>query len=352
MELGARLLGTDDHARDQGRPRGLHAGVRRGRRGGRRDRDPHQGHRGHVAGDLVGQRPGDGGPLQRRPVLRAGLPGLRDRVAGDPPGGHRPRGGALHQLRRRRDALHLHQRLHGRVRRQARRHRRSGPRGGARARRAARRRAAGQLDPEPDPDLRAARHRRPGHPHAAVPRPARHVAEHDAPGLAQRGRLRRVPGRRAAQVRARRPAAAAAQDRRPPRHRRRPRRRDADLPGQDPRRRRLPRRHARDAGRRRDRRPHRGRRRHGDAAGDRDQGPGDRRPGALPARRGPAVPGQAADGRRSVPARRRWPPAKASGRSRSRCRSASSAPARTSTPPPTTACAAPPSCSACPSRRS
>ena len=33
-------------------------------------------------------------------------------------------------------------------------------------------------------------------------------------------------------------------------------------------------------------------------------------------------------------------------RSRSRCRSRSSAPARTSTPPPTTACAAPPSCSA------
>ena len=46
----------------------------RGRRG-----DPHQGHRGDLPRHLLGQRPADGGPLQRRPLLRAGLPGLRRR---------------------------------------------------------------------------------------------------------------------------------------------------------------------------------------------------------------------------------------------------------------------------------
>ena len=71
----------------------------------------------------------------------------------------------------------------------------------ARAGRGHRRRAAGQLDPEPDPHVRAARHRRAGDAHAAVPRPARHVAVGHDPGLPQRRRLRRVPGRRAARVR-------------------------------------------------------------------------------------------------------------------------------------------------------
>ena len=59
----------------------------------------------------------------------------------------------------------------------------------------------GQQRPEPDPHLRAERHRRPGHPHAAVPRPVRDDAERDDARLPQRGRLRRLPDRRAAQVR-------------------------------------------------------------------------------------------------------------------------------------------------------
>ena len=49
---GAGLLGPDDHARDQGRPRGHAARGRPGRRGGRRDRHPHPRHHGHVDGDL------------------------------------------------------------------------------------------------------------------------------------------------------------------------------------------------------------------------------------------------------------------------------------------------------------
>ena len=161
------LLGPDDHARDPRRARGLHARLRRGRRGRRRDRDPHQGHRGHLAGHLVGQRPGDGGPLQRRSVLRGRLSGLRRRVAGDPRRRHRRDRDPLRRLRRRRDPVHVHQRLHGRVRRPARDHRRRGPRAGLRPRRPGRRRAARQLRPEPDPHLRPARHRRPRHAHAA-----------------------------------------------------------------------------------------------------------------------------------------------------------------------------------------
>ena len=51
LELHAGLLGADDHARDPRRARGLHAGRGRGRRARRRDRDPHQGHRGHLARD-------------------------------------------------------------------------------------------------------------------------------------------------------------------------------------------------------------------------------------------------------------------------------------------------------------
>ena len=125
---------------------------------------------------------------------------------------------------------------------------------GARARRRARRGAAGQLGPEPDPDVRAARPRRARHAAAAVPRPARHVAVDDDPRLAQRGRLRRVPRRRAAPLRAGR---AELQRHKTDGHL------DIDavragaildLPGEAARRRRLPRRHARAAGRRRDRR--------------------------------------------------------------------------------------------------
>ena len=63
----------------------------------------------------------DGGPLQRRPVLRPGLPGLRarsgeaTRVEGIGPDGVR-----CAELRRRRHAVHVHQRLHDRLRRRAR----------------------------------------------------------------------------------------------------------------------------------------------------------------------------------------------------------------------------------------
>ena len=78
LELDAGLLGADDHAVDPRRPRGLHAGRGGGRRDRRRDRDPDQGDRRDLAGDLVGQRPADGGPVRRRPLLRAGVPGLRD----------------------------------------------------------------------------------------------------------------------------------------------------------------------------------------------------------------------------------------------------------------------------------
>ena len=77
------LLGADDHAVDPRRPRGLHAGGGGRGRGRRRHRHPHPRHRGDLDGHELGQRPADGGALQRRPVLRAGLPGLRHRVAAD-----------------------------------------------------------------------------------------------------------------------------------------------------------------------------------------------------------------------------------------------------------------------------
>ena len=211
VELDARLLGADDHARDPRRPRGLPPGRRRGRRGRRRDRHPHQGHRGHVRGHVVGQRPADGRALQRRSVLRGGLPGLRDGVAGDAARGHRPGGRPLRELRRGLHAVHVHQRLHDGVRRGPQRRRDApGERAEALARDAARAAALPErLGAEPDPHLRAARHRRARHAAAPVPRPVRHLAVDDDPRLPQRGRLRRVPRRRAAPLRARRAGAAA-----------------------------------------------------------------------------------------------------------------------------------------------
>ena len=62
------------------------------------------------------------------------------------------------------------------------------------------------------------------------------------------------------------------------------------------------------AGRRRDRRPHGRRVRHGHAAGRGAQGPRDRRAGAVPGRRGPAVPGPAAQRRRARAGARAGPP--------------------------------------------
>ena len=96
------------------------------------------------------------------PYIAAGVPGLRHRVAGDPRGGHRAGVGALRELRRGLHAVHVHQRLHDRVRRAALRRRHRPARGGRglRPRGRARRGAARQLRAEPDPRLRAARHRR------------------------------------------------------------------------------------------------------------------------------------------------------------------------------------------------
>ena len=117
---------------------------------------------------------------------------------------------ALRQLRRRRHPVHVHQRLHDRLRPDAhrRRHRRRRDRRGVRARRRADGGAARQLAPEPDPAVRAARHRRHGDAPAAVHGPARHHAVDDDARLAQRRRLRLVPGRRAAPLRAHRGRAA------------------------------------------------------------------------------------------------------------------------------------------------
>ena len=268
------LLGADDHAVDPRRARGRSAGGGRRRRGGRRDRDPHQGHRGHLDRHRVRQRRVAGGQLQRRPLLRARLPGLRHGVAGDAARGHRPGVGALRELRRRRHALQVHERLHDRLRRRASGGRDAAARGGGadRPRGGALRRAARALGTEPDPRVRAARPRRARDAPAAVHGPARHDAVDHDPGLAQRGRLRLVPDRRAAPLRAHRRGARTAPDRRPHGHRRRARRGDPDLPGEGAGRRDLHGRHARAPGRRRDRRPHLRRVGHRDPAGRGHQG--------------------------------------------------------------------------------
>ena len=211
--------------------------------------------------------------------------------------------------------------------------------------------AARQLRPEPDPRLRAARHRRAGHAAAPVPGPDRDVAVDDDPRLPQRGRLRLVPGRGAAPLRARRAGAPAPQDRRAHGHRRGARGRDPRLPGEARRRRRLPRRHARAAGRRRDRGPHLRRVGHRHAAGRGPEGPRQRRPDPVPGGGGPAVPGPAAQPTPSASGPWRSPAGTASTRSRSRCRSRSSARAPTSTRPPTTGSRGRRSCSTCRSPR-
>ena len=348
VELDAGLLGPDDHARDPRRARGLHAGRGRGRRGRRRDRDPHQGHRGHLDGDLVGQRPGDGGPLQRRPVLRrrsapAAAPSgrrrgsrasARPRCAAPPAAPTRRRSRSPTATRSRStasSALTVDE---------------------ARAEELARDAARAAALPDnsiQNPILTFAPHDIVGarHAHAAVPRPARHVAVDDDPRLPQRGRLRRVPGRRAAQVRARRAGAAAAQDRRPPGHRRRARRRDPRLPGQ-------------------------GRRAAASTSATctrcRATARSPATPRTSPARsrcRSRSIKGLGIDGPVLFPLAEDLPflakPLTAEERARAQALAARegvtrdrgvaadlgrSAPARTSTRPPTTACAAPPSCSA------
>ena len=144
---------------DPRRPRGLHAGRGRGRRGRRRDRDPHQGHRGHVA-----TRPRPATTRRWRaastaiPYCAAVCPGCGAEWPETRLEGIGETAVRCAQLRRRRDAVHVHQRLHARVRRPA---ARASPCDGERAEEFARdaARAAALPDnsrPEPDPHLRAA----------------------------------------------------------------------------------------------------------------------------------------------------------------------------------------------------
>ena len=308
------LLGPDDHAGDPRRARGLHAGRGRGRRGRRRDRDPDQGHRGHLDGDVLGQRPGDGGPLQRRPVLRARCAPAAGRSG-----------------------------------------RRRGSRGSARPRCAARpaaptatpftftngytvafddqRRLGLTVDEARAEELARDAARAAALPDNSIQNPILTFAPHDIVGLVTR--MRPFLGQLGTSPSATIPDShnagdfgaflvgaphAFAMDATELQQHKTDGHLDIDAvragailvcPVKLAGRRRLPRRHARDAGRRRDRRPHRRRRRHGDAAGRGRQGARDRRAGAVPAARGPAVPGQAADRRTSARTRWRSPSARA-----------------------------------------
>ena len=266
----------------------------------------------------------DGGTLQRRPVLRPGLPGCGARMAETRVEGIGQEAVRCAQLRRRRHAVHVHQRLHDRLRR-------APPLGVTRP--AARRPRPSPPTPPATPRCPTTRSstrssRSPRTTSSALATRLRPFMGQigtspsiDHAGLTQRGRLRLVPDRRAARLRADRGGLAGAQDRRPHGRRRRARRRDPHLPGQARRRRRVPGRHARAAGRRRDRRAHLRRFGHGHAPGRGAQGPRDRRARAVPARRGSAVPGPAARRGRSASARARSGAATASSSSRNRCRS-------------------------------
>ena len=353
-EHGARLLGADDHARDPGRPRGDAAGERRGRRGRRRDRDPHPLDRRDVVATSSGndrtiEGRFNGDPYCAKVCASCGAEDEATVVEGIGAGRR-----ALRRVRRAGGAVRVHQRLHDRLRRRppARRDRRPASRREAFAHDAAH---AAALPPN------------------SVQNPILLFAPSDLVGVVARmrpfmGQLGTMPaidlpdshnagdfgaflvGAPHRHARDRRAARRA--HRRPPRHRRRPRGGDPRLPGEGARRRRLPRRHARDAGRRRDRRPHRRRRRHRHAAGLGHQGPGHRRAGAVPGRRGPAVPRAAADRRRSARGAEALAQRYGGGASRTACRSRSSAPARTSTARSRTASAAPRRCSAWRSPRS
>ena len=94
--------------------------------------------------------------------------------------------------------------------RSARGHRPARGRRGLRPRRGALRGAARQLRPEPDPRLRAARHRRARHAGAPLHGPAWNVPFDPRPGLPQRGRLRSRSWWRPAPLRARRRRSCSA----------------------------------------------------------------------------------------------------------------------------------------------
>ena len=174
-----------------------------GAAGRRRDRDPHPRHRGHLARHRVGQRPDDGGPLQRRSrtarrcARECGTEWPETRVEGIGPESIRCANcGAdatpftfTNGYTIAFDPTHTVGVTVGEQAAEALRPRRRADGGAAR-----------QLAPEPDPAVRAARHRRHGDAAAAVHGPARHHAVDDDARLAQRRRLRLVPGRRAARA--------------------------------------------------------------------------------------------------------------------------------------------------------
>ena len=197
--------------------RGGHEVVPAGRRRGRRVGDAIAIRINDIEVTSLATASGNDQPMEGRfngdPYCAPVCPGCGAEWPRDARRGHRPGVGPLRELRRRRDAVHVHQRLHDRVRRDAlgRRHRRPARRPRRIARDAARVAALPDNSrPEPDPAVRAARPRRRRHAAAPVPRPARHVAVDDDPRLPQRRRLRLVPGRRAAPLRARRAASCSA----------------------------------------------------------------------------------------------------------------------------------------------
>ena len=333
----ARLLGADDHAGDPRRPRGLAAGRRR--------RAPRSATRSRSASATSRSRRW---PRRRATTSRWRAASTATRTAPpvcpgcgaewprDARRGHRPDGGPLRGLRRRRDAVHVHQRLHDRVRRAraGRRHRRPRERGRAvRPRRRARRRAARQLGPEPDPRVRPARPRRRSRracgrssASSARRRPstmpdshnagdfgafligAPHRYAHHAPRSSQRHKTdghMDIDAVRAGAILVCPVKVAGGGVYLGDMHALQG---DGEIAG-----------HTCDVVG------------HRHAAGRGRQGAGHRRPGAVPGRRGPAVPRPAADRRRARARGGAGARATASTSSRSRCRSRWSAPARTST---------------------
>ena len=291
----------------------------------------------------------DGGPLQRRPVLRPGLPGLRHRVAADARRGHRARercAAPTAAPTRRPFTFTNGYTIAFDDGARPRRHRRA--RGGRALRRAtprasrrcptARSRTRSSASPRTTSSALATR-LRPfmgqlgTSPSATIP---------DSHNAGDFGAFLLGAPHRFAMTRR---GAPAPQDRRPHGHRRGARRRDPRLPGEGRGRRRLHGRHARAAGRRRDRRAHLRRLRHRDPAGRGAQGPRHRRARALPGRGGPAVPGAAAERRRARAGGRAGARATASDELEESLPISVVGTGPTSTPPPTTAWRAPPSCS-------
>ena len=283
----------------------------------------HPRHLGDLARDLVGQRPHDRGPLQRRPycakvcatcgaedeatvVEGIGPDSVRCANCGAPAAPFAFTNGYTIAFD---DEWRVGVTV-GRERAEA-----------VRARRARLRRDPRALHPEPDPALRAARPGRRRHAAAPVHGPDRHHARGRPARLPQRGRLRRVPARaRRTGTRSRRSSSRAAPTGTSTSTRPAPgailiapvkvagggiylgdmhaMQGDGEIAG-----------HTCDVSG------------HGHAAGARAEGPCDRRPDPAAGGRGPAVPGPAAARRPSAGGRPRSRAETASPRSRSRCRS-------------------------------